>query len=183
MDKNKFISDLKKSLQHHYNHIREDEKILSYGIYTDGDASTIGIYYNTYEHWKSMLEVAQKRNDEYPVEPLYYLFFMEEWKKDIGLLLKDKLLNELNDKIYDFGSEEYDKGNNNYKTEILDLFINALKDFKNEVLLDNTRPDFFLHLEVSDSWIDEVMLKRISDLHPSDRFLEFQDYAKQNNQF
>ena len=34
MDKNKFIIDLKKSLIQHYTHIKEDEQLLSYGIYS-----------------------------------------------------------------------------------------------------------------------------------------------------
>ncbi len=182
MNKENFIADLQHSLHQHYKAIKEEEKILSFGIYTDGDASTIGIYYNTFEHLQNMRKVAREKYGETSFEPLEYLFFMEEWKKDISASLKEELLNELNDRIYDFGSIEYDKGNENYKNEIFDLFVVALKEFKNDIVLTNTRPDFFLHLEVSDSWIDERMLKRISEIHPANRFLEFQEYAKLNNQ-
>ena len=183
MDKNKFISDLKKSLHQHYKHIKEEDEILSYGIYTDGDANTIGIYYNTYEHFQNILKVAREKNTESVVDPLYYLFFMEEWKKDISISLKDKLLSELNDRLYDFHSSEYDKGNEDYKNETFDLFLTALKAFEKDILLENTRADFFLHMEVSDSWIDERMLKRISNIHSKNRFLEYQEYAKNNNQY
>jgi len=90
---------------------------------------------------------------------------MEEWKKDISDSIREELLDKLNEKIYDFGSKEYDQGNENYKDEVFDLFVIALKKFKNDIILNNTRTDFFIHLEVSDSWIDEKMLKRISSIH------------------
>lgn len=182
MDKEIFISDLKKSLHQHYIQIKEESKILSYGIYTDGDANTIGIYYNTYEHFQNILALGRKNNTESTVEPLYYLFFMEEWKMDISESLKDKLLNELNERVYDFNNKEYEKGNENYKNETYDLFVRALQEFKKDILLDNTRSDFFLHLEISDFWIDENMLKRISNIHSKNRFLEYQEYAKMNNE-
>jgi len=164
MNKDNFIFDLKKSLTQHYKEIKLDEEILSYGIYTDGDASTIGIYYNTYEHLQSKLKVASKKYSEESFEPLYYVFFMEEWKKDISELIKEELLDKLNQKLYDFGNKEYDIGNEDYKDEIYDLFITALKEFKNDIQLNNTRDNFFLHLEVSDSWNIKNMRKKIINI-------------------
>ena len=183
MDKEHFVLELKLSLTQHYRNIQEEEQILSFGIYTDGDAGSIGIYYNTYEHLQYKLKEVREKNPEELLFQRYYLFFMEEWKKDISAAIKEDLLNNLNDKIYAFGSREYDNGNENYKDEIFDLFVRALKEFANDNKLLNTRTDFFLHLEVSDSWIGDKMLKRISTIHPENRFAEYQEYVKDNNQY
>lgn len=183
MNKEKFIIDLKKSLIQHYKNIEGNKEILSYGIYTNGDASTIGIYYNTQKYLKSRFEQTNKKHPEYFFELQYFLFSMEEWKEDISEVIREDLLDELNHRIDEFGSKEYDKGNENYKDEIFDLFAQALKEIKNEQVLDNNNPDFFLHLEVSDHWIDDKMLERISTIQTEDRFLEYKEYVKNNNEY
>lgn len=181
MNKATFVTDLKKSLVQHFAQIKEAEEVISFGIYTDGDASTIGIYYNTKEYLNRKLEATRKNEAEDSLTSLYLLFFMEEWKKDISEATREPLFDDLNQRIAEFGSSEYASGNENYKNEVFDLFAQSLREIKEESLLKPLASDFFLHLEVSDFWIDEQMLKRISTIHQASRFLEYREYARHNN--
>ena len=182
MDKIKFINDLKESLIYHYSEINEEEKLISYGIYSDGDASTISIFYNTEEHLEKELKKVREEYLEQETNSLYVTFFMEEWKKDISDSLREKRLNILNEMIDEYGSQEYNKGNTNYKDEIFDLFTDALVQLKKEGVFKNESSSFFLHLEVSDDWIDNKMINRISLLQTKSRFLEYKKYADKNNE-
>ncbi len=181
MNKTTFIRDLKASLSYHFHQIEEEKELISFGIYTDGDASTIGIYYNTRQFLQDTLADLDPNAENYLEEKLYYTFFMEEWIADISERLEEERLSELNDRIDKFGSKEYENGNENYKDEIFDLFVKALHELKSEGLFKKEKDDFFLHLEVSDSWIDKEMLNRISLLHSKERFIQYQQYAKDNN--
>ena len=59
MDKDTFVEELIKSLIYHFNSIKESAQLISYGIYTDGGASTIGVYYNTVEKLEKDLKLVQ----------------------------------------------------------------------------------------------------------------------------
>lgn len=177
MDKPLFVKNLKKSLDQHFKAIVEQEELLSFGIYTDGDASTIGMYYNTKEHYLKMLKASEEEGIN---DPLYFLFFMEEWKKDISIALRDDQLDKLNYEIAEFGTAAYKNGNEYYKDEVFDLFTEALVAFKNGLASGRPQSDFFVHLEVSDHWVDEKMLKRISRLHNKARFVEYEKYVEEN---
>ena len=113
MDKEKFVNDLKSSLIYHFNEIKENEPVISYGIYTDGDASTIGIYYNTRKKLENHIKNVEREytGDLIETMSLYYTFCMEEWEKDISDILRDKKLLELATIIDKYGSSEYEKGN------------------------------------------------------------------------
>ena len=178
MDKATFVNDLKGLLHQHFEAINGAEEILSFGIYSDGDASTIGIYYNTFKHWQNCLKEASDQQ----LLPLHYLFSMEEWKEDISAVLRIELLDQLNQEVYEFGTKAYERGNEGYKDEVFDLFIEALAAFKTEINLKEQRLDFFVHLDLSDHWIDDNMFRRFSLLLPEERITQYEEYIK-NEQY
>jgi len=157
--------------------------LVSLGLYSDGDASTISIYYNTQDYFEIQLKKLSKKNTEYEYKKGYYTFFMEEWKDDISYTLNDKKLNKLNDQICEFGSFENDKGNEDYTNEIFDLFVKALHELKTEGLFRNENENFFLHIEISDNFIDEEMFGRISKLHSKERYSQYLKYANHINSY
>ncbi len=180
MNKEKFIEELTGSLIYHFKSIREDSELISFGIYTDGDASTIGIYYNTTEKLEKDLNNTQIEYTGKMIETmsLYYTFCMEEWKKDISEALREEKLLKLESIISKYGKEEYDKGNKNYKDEILDLFSEVLAKTKETGLFKNESNDFFIHLDVSDDFIDDKMLYRMSKILNEKRYIDFKKYSK-----
>ncbi len=180
MNKDKFVDELIKSLTYHFNSIKDDTQLISYGIYTDSDASTIGIYYNTKEKLEKDIKNTQTEYTGEMIETmsLYYTFCMEEWKKDISETLREEKLLELETIINRYGEEEYDKGNENYKDEILDLFSEALTKTKETGLFKNENNDFFIHLEVSDDFTDDKMLDRMSNILNEKRFIDFKKYSE-----
>lgn len=181
MNKDKFVDELIESLINHFNAIKEDSQLMSYGIYTDGDASTIGIYYNTKEKLENDIKNAAKEYTGDLIESmsLYYTFSMEEWKKDISETLNDQKLLELMTVINKYGETEYDKGNESYKDEIFDLFTEALNKTKETGLFKNQKEDFFIHLEVSDYFIDDKMINRMSTILDKKRLIEFKKYSEE----
>lgn len=179
MDKTQFVEDLKKTIVYYYKNIVETSPLISFGLYSDGDASTLGIYYNTKEHLNRKPKSLENNDSSVSHLRAYYTFFMEEWKGDI-YLPKDTSLDNLNEIINDFGSSEYESGNENYQNELFDLFVQALEELKLNGVFKNERENFFLHLEISDYWIDEKMLRRISLLHPKKIFEEYKKYAESN---
>jgi len=176
MDKPQFIKDLKVSIAFHYQNINEKTPLISFGIYSDSDASTLSLYYNTEDHLKACLD---NRDDDTDEE--YYIFFIEEWKTDISYLLREKRLGRLNQLIGQYGYAQYEVGNENYKDEIFDLFASALVGLKSEGLFDQESEKFFLHIEASDSEIDQQMLERMMTILPSERFIAYQTYAARLN--
>ncbi|MEO1051726.1 MAG: DUF4303 domain-containing protein [Bacteroidota bacterium] len=182
MDKNKFITRLKESIVLNYQSIKEQDSLISFGIYTDGDASTLSFYYNTDKYLSEQIESIDEEDPEKAQMSDYYAFFMEDWKGDVGCTLSDKRLDYLNKQIYEFGASEYESGNYDYKDEVFDLFTQALEELKQEGLFTKEGESFFLHLEVSDSWIDDEMLQRISRLMSAERFEQYKSYAAYNNE-
>ncbi|MEP0265599.1 DUF4303 domain-containing protein [Dokdonia sp.] len=180
MNKEKFIEELIESLIYHFKSIKENTQLISFGIYTDGDASTIGIHYNTKEKLEKDLNHAQTEytGEMFETMSLYYTFCMEEWIKDISEALREEKLLELQAIINKYGEEEYDKGNENYKDEILDLFSEALIKTKETDLFKNESNDFFIHLEVSDDFTDDKMLDRMSNILNEKRFIDFKKYSE-----
>ncbi|MFK7906159.1 MAG: DUF4303 domain-containing protein [Chitinophagales bacterium] len=179
MDKNQFVEDLKKSIVHYYKNVCETSPLISFGLYSDGDASTLGIFYNTKEHLNRKLKSLENNSSNISSQRGYYTFFMEEWKEDI-YLPEDTSLFNLNGIINDFGSSEYESGNENYQNELFDLFVRALEELKRNGVFKNESEGFFLHIEISDYWIDEKMLRRIALLHPKKVFEEYKKYAESN---
>ena len=182
MNKDKFVEELIKSLTFHFNSIKETAQLISYGIYTDGDASTIGIYYNTKEKLEKDLKITQTEYTGEMIETmsLYYTFCMEEWKMDVSETIRDKKLLELESIINKYGEEEYNKGNENYKDEILDLFSEALNKTEGTGLFKNESDEFFIHLEVSDDFTDDKMLDRMSTILKEKRFIDFKKYSEED---
>jgi len=182
MNRDKFVEELKRSLTYHFNSIKENTPLISYGIYTDGDASTIGIYYNTKEKLDQNIQKAEKEYEGDMIETmsLYYTFSMEEWKRDISELLRDEKLIELEKIINRHGEEAYDICNENYKNEILDLFSEALHRTIETGVFENQKKDFFIHLDVSDDYTDDKMLYRISTILNEKRFVDFKKYSEED---
>ncbi|MBD0405314.1 DUF4303 domain-containing protein [Flammeovirga sp. EKP202] len=181
MDKDIFLKELKTSLIDHYHSIDKSESLLSFGIYTDGDARSISIYFNTQENLEKGIRDDRDLDLEFQEIDEYFLFTMEEWKKDISFTLNDDRLNRLNEQVYQFGEFESERENEHHKDEIFDLFTQALIELRTEGIFQNEDTDFFLHLDVSDSWIDNKMFKRISNILPNGRNQSYKVFAESVN--
>ncbi len=181
MDKSAFVRQLKASAALHYKRITAQGPLVSFGIYSDGDAGTIGFYYNTRQHLSGHMENAANEDSDPPAA--YYVFCMEEWREDISYSLCDKKTEALNDQLYRFGTSSSEKGHEDYRDEIFDMFCKTLLELKEEGLFESEAPDFFLHMDVSDYWIDEKMLKRISALMSEERYKAYKAYADYYNAY
>lgn len=169
MNKKDFSIQLKKCISSIFNDIEEKDDLFEFGIYTDQDVSTILIGYNTRTSFANQLEKHFLKENEIIS---YYRWSFPEWNGKIGD--ENSLLGEINDKLYNvIQPQEKVIALDMFKDNILDLLFDALIELRDEGLFNVIKRDVILYLEQADSYIDELMQKRIRILVGEKYYEEF----------
>jgi hypothetical protein len=134
-----------------------DSDFMAFGIYTDSDVRTIGIYSNTYSYFE---ERKKTMTSLFPnIDFNQYKWVMEEWKDELGI--HDKDLDFLRKKLFKLGEKELRREYLDYREAILSMFEEILENIKKEDVFKKLNKDFILLIDVSDSHLDEKMLERV----------------------
>ncbi len=120
------------------------EDICGFAFHTDEEAMTITTMVNTRLHLQEMIK-------EDPEETNYYRFTPDEWAQDLELApLFSNYLYQLNQSTPEEAYEQYTK-------DTFHLFINILRELKEEGLFSTMKEDFLLLLNITDFWDFEFM--------------------------
>lgn len=169
MNKKDFSIRLKQCVSSIFNDIEEQDDLFEFGIYTDQDVSTILIGYNTCTNFANQLAKHFLKENKIVS---YYRWSFPEWNRKIGD--ENALLYAVNDELYNvIQPQEKVIALDMFKDNILDLLFDALIELRDEGLFNVIKRDVILYLEQADSYIDELMQKRIRILVGEKYYEEF----------
>jgi Domain of unknown function (DUF4303) len=167
MTKEQFSIELKDCIISIYDAIEDKEELISFGIYTDQDVSSMVVKYNTRNHFAEQLKDVYLRYGEIASD---YRWRIPEWFNRV----KNAKLDELNViMIYTLQPLEFETGNEFFKDTLLDLIFEVLKEVQNEGLFRSQNEDFIVCLEQTDSGIDKMMRARIKALNSPKMYENF----------
>ncbi|BDS10492.1 DUF4303 domain-containing protein [Aureispira anguillae] len=159
MNREQFVTQLKTIATDLFTELNKENEIYQFGVYTDSDAATISLCYNTYKNFADNL-----RRSFLVVRTIatYARWDMSSW---IEIEEGEEKLDDLNLFLED--NEVIDK------EEIYDWMFQALKEMKEENVFRETEDDFILNLHVSDEYIDQRMCERLLVLLGESKLQEF----------
>ncbi|MEM0992931.1 MAG: DUF4303 domain-containing protein [Bacteroidota bacterium] len=149
---------LKYSAIEYYRYIENSGAIISFGISTDSDMSSLTFCYNTQE-WlnkslKSTAAYNTKNNDALlPLDIDRWL--LNEWKSEIDDYWKEDKYQSLLSKMYSLYKSRNEDNFLEYKIEMFDFFCQVLKELKESQVFNQKKSDFLLLVQQADSPILE----------------------------
>lgn len=186
------IKKIKIIATEYFNKILELEKgnkICSFGIASDSDLTVFAFHYNTPEGIEKIKKSALETIKDFPElkeRPLdddkwsVYEWISEDSKSyDIQTGKGYKEVEALMDAQYKRSNWDLDDAKNTfalYKSDMFDIFCEALKEMKNENVFQNTTDDFFLLFQEGDNGIygkRKGSLKKILSPNQLDEYTEF----------
>ena len=169
MDKKFFISHLNSCISHVFKGIDDKEDIFEFGIFSNQDISTISFGYNTHNHFSNQLKDYFMRETKIVS---IFRWTMPEWYKEIGD--ENKYVNEINDSLYSvIQPQEVSLNPDNFKENLLDILCNALLVFRDSEDFQSLKSKSILYIEKADSYIDDLMKKRVKMLIGEKLYEEF----------
>lgn len=165
---------------------KEEKEICSFGIFTDSDISGFVFYHNIKGRIEELVKNDMEKSDEdfdAKISLDSYKWWMPEWivelvgkepssPKEKKYKQLEKMMSQLIEKSeWDF---EDDKNTfAHYKSDMFDLFCDALKELKNEDVFKNTTDDFFLLVQESDNGIYDNRAKSLKKILSEQQFKEY----------